>query len=335
MAQKIKVAFIGAGRMASWHLKGCKKIKNVDIVGISGRSRANIAHLQKKFSIPCAYTDHQKLLQEQKPDAVCITTPTSTHCALAVDCLKAGAHVLCEKPLAMSLDEADMMIDAETKSGNILMPGFSQRFFKEFIRMKQIIDRGDIGAVRVAWFRRGINMPHQAWYSQKETSPGVTFELAIHAIDWLRWIIQSPVRQVSAAMTMSRPGSAIDDNVWMLLTFATGAIGVVGASYTFPFLKRDIGVIGDTMSLSVERSKVVAEKYGSHSLGRMLLKNVLFSFILPYWLYYNPFEKQAREFISCIQTNSKPPVTSTDGRESIAIACAAYESASTGSTIHL
>ncbi|MEI6125628.1 MAG: Gfo/Idh/MocA family oxidoreductase [Pseudomonadota bacterium] len=335
MPKKIRVAMIGSGRMAYWHLKGYKKIRDVELVGIAGRSPSNIAHLNKKFKIANTYTDYRQLLSEQKPDAVNITTPTHTHCTIALESLNAGAHVLCEKPLAMTLNEADMMIAAEKKSGKILMPGFSQRFFKEFLHIKKIVDHGDLGNIRVAWFRRGIDMPLQKWYSEKDKSPGVTFELAIHAIDWLRWIIPSPVQQVSAVMTKAQSGAGIDDNIWMLLKFTSGTIGVIGASYAFPFLKRDIGIIGDKMALTVERCKVVLEKYGSHSLGKMLLKYILYSLIVPYWLYYNPFEKELREFISCIRDGSTPSITSNDGRESLAIACAAYESARTGKTIYL
>lgn len=178
-------------------------------------------------------------------------------------------------------------------------------------------------------------MPPQKWYADKESSPGVTFELAIHAIDWLRWIIPSPVEHVSAEMTLSEDGSGIDDNVWMLLKFSSGAVGVVGASYTFPYLKRDIGIIGEKMALTVERSKVVCERFGAHSLGSMLVKNVLHSLILPYWLYYNPFERELREFCDCILHGTVPSVSSLDGRQSLAIACAAYKSARDGKTITL
>lgn len=142
MSPGIKIGIIGTGRMAYWHLKGLKKISGVDVVAIAGRTAGNVETLRRKFRIPHGYTDYRQLLAENKLDAVSITTPTNTHCSIAVDCLNAGIHVLCEKPLAMTLDEADMMIAAEKKSGRVLMPGFSQRFYKEFIRMKAMIDRG-------------------------------------------------------------------------------------------------------------------------------------------------------------------------------------------------
>ncbi len=335
MPSKIKVGVIGAGRMALWHLKGLKKIKDVEVVAVAGRTPENVHKLNRKFRIQHAYTDYRQMLEEQKPDAVSITTPTSTHCRITLDCLKSGAHVLCEKPLAMSLEEADMMLEAEKQSSKLLMPGFSQRYYKEFVHMKKVIDRGELGKIRVAWFRRGIDLPPQKWYSDKEKSPGVGFELAIHAIDWLRWIIASPVEHVSAEMTVDGSGSGIDDNIWMLLKFTSGAVGVVGASYTFPYLKRDIGVVGEKKSLSVERCKVVTEKYGSHSLGKMALKNMQYSFIVPYWLFYNPFERELLDFVSCIKNGTQPPITSIDGRESLEIACAAYESARTGNKIKI
>jgi len=335
MTEKIKVGIIGAGRMAYWHLRGYKKIKGVEIVGIAGKTQSHISDLQRKFSISNGYTDHREMLEKERPDAVNVTTPTYTHSSIVIESLGAGCHVLCEKPMAMNLEEADNMIAAERRSGKILMVGFSQRFYKEFVHMKEIIDQGKLGTIKIAWFRRGINMPPQKWYSDKEKSSGVTGELAIHGIDWLRWIINSPVVQVSAELTEHERYPGIDDNVWMLLTFANGALGVVGASYTFPFLKRDIGVIGDKMALTIERSKVVMEPYGDHSLARLAMKFVQYSFIVPYWLYYNPFEKELKHFINCIQTGAAPLISSEDGREGLKISLKAIESAHTGRKIRI
>jgi predicted dehydrogenase len=237
--------------------------------------------------------------------------------------------------MAMTLEEADSMIAAEKSAGKMLMVGFSQRFYKEFVHMKEIIDQGKLGTIKIAWFRRGINMPPQQWYSDKQKSSGVTGELAIHGIDWLRWIINSPVVQVSAELTEHEHYPGIDDNVWMLLTFANGTLGVVGASYTFPFLKRDIGVIGEKLALTIERSKVIVERYGDHSLARLAMKFIQYSFIVPYWLYYNPFERELEHFITCIQSGTSPLISSEDGREGLNIALKALESAHTGRKIQI
>jgi len=333
--EKIKVGIIGAGRMAYWHLKGYRKIKGVKIIGIAAKTKSNIERLQRKFGIPRGYTDYKEMLEKQKPDAVNVVTPTYTHCPIVIESLRAGCHVLCEKPMAMSLEEVDRMIEAERSAGKILMIGFSQRFYKEFVHMKEIIDQGKLGKIRVAWFRRGIDLPPQKWYSERGKSLGVTCEVAIHAIDWLRWIINSKVVQISAELTESITHPGIDDNVWMILTFENGALGVIGASYTFPFLKRDIGVIGDKMALTIERSKVVVERYGHHSLARLAMKFIQYGFIIPYWLYYNPFERELQHFITCILTGNSPLVSSEDGRTGLKIALKAVESAHSGRKIQL
>lgn len=332
---KIKVGIVGAGRMAHWHLKGYKKMKGIDVVSIAGRTQSNIEALQRTFKIPYAYTNYKDMFERHQLDAINVATPTHTHCPIVIEGLKAGCHVLCEKPMAMTLEEADRMIETEKQSDKILMVGFSQRFYKEFVHMKQIVDQGKLGKIKIAWFRRGINMPPQKWYSEKEKSCGVTCELAIHGIDWLRWIIDSPVVQVSAELTEHDRYPGIDDNVWMILTFENGALGVVGASYNFPFLKRDIGVVGDKMALTIERSKVVVEEYGHHSLPRLVMKFVRYSFIIPYWLYYNPFERELEHFISCIRTSVPPLVSSEDGREGLKIALKAVESARTRKKIRM
>jgi predicted dehydrogenase len=176
-------------------------------------------------------------------------------------------------------------------------------------------------------------MPRQPWYLDREKSCGVTCEVGIHAIDWLRWMMGSRVIQISGECTEHSTCKGIDDNIWMMLKFENGAIGVVGASYTFPFLKRDIGLIGDKMALTVERGKVIIENYGQYSLASMVCKFVGYSFIIPYWFFYNPFQKELEHFISCIRTGEKPLVTSEDGRISLEIALRALESAQTGQKI--
>ena len=335
MKEKIRVGIIGAGRMAYWHLKGYKKNKDVEVTAIAGKTKANIEKLKESFNIPHGYTNYREMLNAEKLDAVNITTPTHTHCQITIDCLQAGCHVLCEKPMAMTLEEARQMIEAERAANKILMIGFSQRFYKEFSYMKEVVDQGQLGAIKAAWYRRGINMPSQKWYAEPDKSAGVTTELAIHGIDWLRWIINSRVVQVSAELTENSLYPGIDDNVWIMLKFENGAIGVVGASYCFPFLKRDIGVVGDKMALTVERGKVIREKYGDYSLGMLVMKFIKYCFIIPYWLLYNPFQKEVEHFISCIRNGNTPLATSEDGKISLEIALAAKESAQSGKKIKL
>jgi predicted dehydrogenase len=335
MAEKLKVGVIGAGRMASWHLRGYQKIKGVEVVCITGRTRSAVEKLQRKFKISQGYTDHREMLEKQQLDAVNVTTPTYTHCPIVVDSLQAGCHVLCEKPMAMNLDEADQMIQAERESGKTIMLGFSQRFYKEFVQIKKLIDQGELGKIKVAWFRRGITMPPQKWYAERGKSLGVTCEVAIHAIDWLRWVIGSKVVQITAELTEHTSYPGIDDNMWMLLKFENGALGVVGASYAFPFLKRDIGVIGEKRALTIERSKVVIEPFSQYSLPQLALKFIKYSFIVPYWLYYNPFQRELEHFIQCITTGTPPITSSEDGKISLAIALKAIESAQSGKKLQL
>lgn len=335
MVEKLRVGIIGAGRMAFWHLRGYQKLRGVQVVCIAGRTGSAVERLQRKFKIPRGYTDYREMLGKEKLAAVSVTTPTYTHCPIVIDSLRAGCHVLCEKPMAMHLDEADRMILAERESGKIIMLGFSQRFYKEFVRIKKLIDQGELGKIKVAWFRRGISMPPQQWYAEREKSLGVTCEVAIHAIDWLRWIIGSKVIQITAEVTEHASYPGIDDNVWMLLKFENGALGVVGASYAFPFLKRDIGVIGDKKALTIERSKVIVEPFSQYSLARLALKFIKYSFIVPYWLYYNPFQRELEHFIQCITAGTPPTTSSEDGRISLAIALKAIESAQSGRKLQL
>src|SRR3989344_8567892 len=124
MAKKVRVGIIGVGNMAFKHIKAYKKLKNVEIMGVAGKTKDHVASLCRKTNIQEGYTDYKKLLLDN-PDAVSIATPAHTHAKISVDCFKNGCHVLCEKPMSMDAKEAISMNTAANKAKKTLMIGFN------------------------------------------------------------------------------------------------------------------------------------------------------------------------------------------------------------------
>lgn len=318
--------------MARRHLQAYKKIRDVEVVGVVGKTERNKDYFVKEFSIKYFYKDYLDLLSQGNIDAVSVVTPTYTHAEIVKDCFQAGCNVLCEKPISLNLKDAYEMVVAGEKANKLLMMGFIMRFYKEFQRMKRLIDDGEIGDVRNAWFRNSSRLPKEEWYLNPQQSGGVTFEMGIHLIDWIRWIVESRIEVVSAVMIDNVYNLSKDDNFWMLMEFKNSAIGAVGSSYSYSIFPKDIGVIGTKKSLTVKRGMVIQEDYrNSKSWLSNFYKNVI-SF-LP--IADNPLNREISHFIDCIRDNKIPLVSGKDGLYSLIIAFAALKSAKRGTKIVL
>lgn len=336
MVKKIEVAVIGAGRMAYKHIRAYKKLKNVEIIGIAGKSKENIAFLCKKTGIQKGYTDYKELLSESNPNAVSITTPAHTHAEIAIDCFKNNCHVLCEKPMSMNVKEARKMNEAANKAKKLLMIGFNIRFTDTFVKAHSMIDKGIIGNVRLAWFRGSGNIQKKEWYFNIKTSGNITLESSIHKIDWLRWIIKSEAKEVYSQTIKDVLGLGINNNEWTVIRFKNDALGVIGSSFTFNALSDDIGVIGDEKCLGIRNGNVIVKDFrkGASNLDRLLYG--VPNFIPDIKLFFNSsINNEVSHFVDCIIKKKKPLVTGEDGLRSVEIAEASIKSAKMNIPIRL
>jgi UDP-N-acetylglucosamine 3-dehydrogenase len=203
------------------------------------------------------------------------------------------------------------------------MMGFIMRFFPEYRAAKRLIDAGEIGEIKNLWTRRSRRLPEQSWYRDPEQSGGVTFELGIHLIDLVRWLVPSSIQWDSAVMQGDVYRLGKEDNVWMLLEFANGAIGGIGASYSYSLEQSDFGVVGTEKSLTVDRGKggrVIVEDYrfgrsDEHPAGPDAPDGT------------HPGRAELAHFVDCVRNRRSPIATGEDGAASLAVALAAVESA--------
>ncbi|HET7615420.1 MAG TPA: Gfo/Idh/MocA family oxidoreductase, partial [Bacillales bacterium] len=176
MTEKLKIGVIGAGGIARGvHLPNYLKCEDrVEIVAISDVVKENAERTAEEYSIPHVFTDYEEMLENVDLDAVSVCTPNKFHAPAAKAALDAGCHVLCEKPPAMTADEAKAMEEASRKSGKILTFGFHYRHAQETEVLKRFIDAGELGdiyAVNVkAVRRRGI--PGWGVFTNKELQGG-------------------------------------------------------------------------------------------------------------------------------------------------------------------
>ena len=206
----LRVGVIGTGMISHSHAKQYQTMPNVRITAAVDIDRSKLEAYAKAYSVPKVFTDWRELLEQRDVDAVSVCLPVHLHAPATVDALKAGKHVLCEKPMARDGAEAQAMVDAEKRSGKKLMVYYRQRFSSSARRAKEIIDAGELGRVyfsRVVGYRwRGrpnFDMPgFGAWFMKKELAGGgVMMDLGGYSLDLVLGLLDFPkIATVSACM---------------------------------------------------------------------------------------------------------------------------------------
>lgn len=202
---KIKCTTIGLG-MGKSHIKGFQsRADHAEVVAICDLNETLLASVGDTFSVPNRYTDVDEMLEIEKPDIVSIATPNSLHLPLTLKALEAGAHVICEKPMAMNADEGRQMITAAEKAGKRLLINHSYRFTQQAWGLKQQVEKGILGDIysgRTQWLRRWGMPKFGSWFGRKALSGGgPLIDLGVHRLDLALWLCDYPKPKYVLAQT--------------------------------------------------------------------------------------------------------------------------------------
>jgi predicted dehydrogenase len=194
----IRVGIVGCGQMGRWHFDSYKSDPRVELVGFVDTAFDRAEQFAREAG-GRAFRSHTELLAQEKLDAVSVCTVPSTHRTVAIDSLEAGVHVLCEKPLAISVREAEEMSRKAAETKRLLFTAFKFRFHDEVRKAKELIDSGSLG--RILSFRLmfgGYIDMHGQWYAQKALAGGgIIMDNGPHAADLMRYLF-GDVRTISA-----------------------------------------------------------------------------------------------------------------------------------------
>lgn len=247
----VRLAVIGTGGMAHTHVRDFQAIRGCTVVAAADIDRARVEKFCAEFGIPEAYTDAGKLLAESGCDAVTIVAPDAAHAPLTLQALRAGRHVLCEKPLALNQADALRMAAAAKRAGKVNMVNFSYRNWSCLEGVAEAIRRGEIGEVRhveasylqswlssKAWGNWRTN-PGWLWrLSSKHGSRGVLGDIGVHILDFATYPA-GPVASVFCRLKTfhkaprDRVGRFVldaNDSAVLAVEFANGAVGSIHTS---------------------------------------------------------------------------------------------------------
>jgi len=237
------IGVIGCGTIAQTaHFPAVARLRNrARLVAVADVREEAAAHAAQAWGAAASYTDYHALLDRADVDVVIVATPEFLHAEQVAAAAAAGKHILCEKPMAPSVEEADAMLAATRAAGVVFMVGHSRRFSPRYQAVHRAIQRGDIGPVRLARENErraramysGLSLATSAWTPDGERtwmqlpqySLGAVMLNAIHELDLLRWFVGDEVTSVYAESRAVMPDTEVPDYISIQLRFANGAFG--------------------------------------------------------------------------------------------------------------
>lgn len=245
----VRVGVIGVGAFGTSHVVGYQSLPYVELVAVCDANAVRAHSIAERYHIPHAYPDYQELLTSEQLDAVSICTPEDAHLAPTLAALRAGKHVLVEKPIATRLEDAQQMVDAARGTGCYLVPGHILRFETRYALVRERIAAGELGEIVSITARR--NRPKFLAKTYLRTY-GI-LEASIHDIDLLLWYTGDRVKRVRA-IARNTNNYPHPDATWALLEFERGAVAYVENLWLNP----DEGGIGTNDAMQVTGTRGIA-----------------------------------------------------------------------------
>lgn len=286
MGEKLRIGLIGAGGIARGaHIPNYLKCGDrVELVAVSDVVKEKAEELAREFSIEKVYEDYHQMLNEAGVDAVSICTPNKFHAPAALAALEAGCHVLCEKPPAMTPEEAKQMADAAEKAGKYLTYGFHYRHAPETEALRRFIDAGELGEVYAATVnavrRRGI--PGWGVFTNKELQGGgPLIDIGVHMLDLALYLMDYPEPDTVFGVTYQKLGNkpgvglfgewdwenfSIEDMARGMITFKNGASIMLETAFASNVKKHEtmnVSLMGEQGGADVFPLNLYQEKHGT------------------------------------------------------------------------
>lgn len=345
---KLKIGVIGAGSISEMHFKGYGNNPHVEIYAVCDLNKDRAKEKAALYKATKYYTDYQELLQNEDIDAVSICTWNHSHAVIAIAALKAGKHVLVEKPLTTSVEKALEIEKAVQESGKLLQVGFVRRYASNTKVLKSFIDAGDLGSIyyaKASCLRR-LGNPG-GWFSDKSRSGGgPLIDIGVHVIDLCWYLMGRPKVKSITGNTYRKLGNRshiqnlsfyqaadydptkndVEDMTNALIRFENGASLFVDVSFTLHAKKDEtqVKLFGDKGGAEIEPElHIVSEKHNTILNVTPQVDHLTFDF-------NQAFQSEIDHFIECMTENKETISPVQDGVEIMKILCGIYESSEKG-----
>ena len=346
---KLKIAVVGVGSISNYHINSYFKNPDVEVYAFCDINEARLQYMGQKHGITRLYNDEAQMLRElPEIDAVSVCTWNSAHAPCTIMALDAGKHVLCEKPMATSVEEALAMQEAAERNGKLLMIGFVRRFGKDCDIVKDLADEGTLGEV---YYAKAVNMRRNGhpggWFGDKSRSGGgPLIDLGVHSIDLVRYILGKPNVTSVYGATFTKLGDR--SNLKTAKAYQSVSAGKQDvcdcedlAAATIRFDNGAVLTVDMSFSLNLEADQSYVQLFGTKSGVKLDDKVRLFSEMNGYMTNVDLYGKtgidvgeafvgEINNFIGAVKGDTPCRCPAEDGVELMRILTAIYQSAETG-----
>ena len=341
---------VGCGLIARFHARALAEVPGARLVGLVSRSQSSAKKLAGELGLDLPlYTSLAEALAQPDVQVVIVTTPSGLHQEAAVAAAHAGKHVVVEKPLEITTERCDAIIEACNKAGVQLCTIFPSRFGDANMELKKAVDAGRFGRLTLGettckWWRPQSYYDEGGWKGTKALDGGgALMNQAIHNVDLLLWMM-GPVTHISGfTATLAHERIEVEDTAVACLRFASGALGVIQATTSVhPGLPKTIAVHGDRGTVVIEQDDILRWELTPETPEDKAIKDRFAQRTGASGGSSNPaaishvgHARQLVDFVRAIQTNSAPLVDGREGRKAVAVIEAIYQSAATGHAVTL
>lgn len=325
--------FVGASTIAREHMLAAVSAQpghKVVAVASSDLQRANA--FADEFGIPGAYADVDALLADPTVDVVYISSTNDRHCDQALAAIAAGKHVLCEKPLALTVAEAKRMTAAARQAGVVFATNHHLRNAATHRKVRELITAGAIGKPLFARVHHAIYLRPQVqgWrINSVAEGGGVILDIAVHAVDALRFALRAePIEAIGMSQMGFLASNGVEDGVMAALRMDNGVLAQIHAAYTVRYADTGMEVHGESGTLMARNAMT------ARPMGDVLLRNAEGQFEVPV-THESLYAVGARHFCTALSGGDGPSATGDDGVRSLQAALAIAEACASGRTVRI
>lgn len=211
MSDEIRIGVIGAGAIAASHLAACRDNEGLRAVAIADINLESAQRRADEFGVPHVFQRYEDLIARDDVDAVINCLPNYLHAPVSIAALEAGKHVLCEKPMARTAEEAEKMLETAKRHDRVLMIGLNHRYRPEVLALRRWVEEGKLGKIYLGesgWIRRKGIPGWGSWFTQKEYSGGgALIDIGVHMLDLVWFLMGTPKPKAVSAVTFQELGT--------------------------------------------------------------------------------------------------------------------------------
>ena len=327
--RKLNAAVVGNGNIYQLAHKKCwNKNENANVIATCDLIEEKAKKACDELNAETYYTSIDELLQNDNIDVIDICAPTYEHANLSVKALDKGKHVICEKPIANTLKDAQRMIKVAKANGSHLYIAHTRRFDERWIKIKDIISSGEVGELititrsEKSW----LPFPSDHWYWNPRLSGGVLLDIGIHVADQFNWLFNSEPLEVFAKAKTFRK-EAQENNVFdfslIIVTYEGGKNGIIDVSWAYP---KGWAPFYSTLNIVGTKGKLEYSDKESNPMN-VIDGGVVYPRYSPLISTTLPsFQREINHFLDCIINGLKPVITIDDAYRALIIIDAAYKS---------